>query len=73
MTLHSFSTYSQYRARESWIAIRYLEDQAQTLQDQVPQSGPFCNLIEVNQELLNHEKKHDYEIQITRQERIAGL
>src|SRR5712664_1214646 len=56
MTLHSLSTYSQYRARESWIAIRYLEDQAQILQDQVPQSGPFCNLIEVNQELLNHER-----------------
>jgi hypothetical protein len=51
MTLHfSLSTYSQDRARESWIAARYLENQAQNLQDQIPQLGPLWNLIEVSQE-----------------------
>jgi hypothetical protein len=46
----SLSTYSQKRARGCWIAARYLEDQAKSLQDQVPQPGPFSNLMVVSQQ-----------------------
>ena len=51
MTLHfSLSTYSQNKACEYRIAARHLEDQAKSLQDQVPQANPCWNLIEVSQE-----------------------
>jgi aryl-alcohol dehydrogenase-like predicted oxidoreductase len=50
MTLHLSRTCFQNEAREWWIAARYLEDQAQSLQDQVLQSGPFRNLIDASQE-----------------------
>jgi hypothetical protein len=58
MTLHvSLSTYSQKRALEWWIAARYLEDQAKSLQDQIPQASPCWYLIEIGQECKNaHEK-----------------
>jgi hypothetical protein len=58
MTWHfSLSTYSQNKAREYRIAARYLEDQAKSLQDQVPKASPYWNLIEVSQERKNaHEK-----------------
>jgi hypothetical protein len=58
MTLHvSLNTYSQKRALEWWIAARYLEDQAKSLQDQIPQASPCWNLIEINQERKNvHEE-----------------
>jgi hypothetical protein len=58
MTWHfSLSTYSQKRALEWWIAARYLEDQAQSLQDQIPQASPCWILIEISQERKNaHEK-----------------
>jgi hypothetical protein len=53
----SLSTYSRYRAREPWIAARYVQDQAKSLQDQVPEASPCWNLIEVSQERKNaHEK-----------------
>jgi hypothetical protein len=45
----SLSTYSQYGAREPWIAPRYVQDQAKSLQDQVPWPGPFSNLMVVSQ------------------------
>jgi hypothetical protein len=39
------------------IAAQYLEDQAQSLQDQVPQASPCWNLIEASQERKNaHEE-----------------
>jgi hypothetical protein len=44
----SLSTYSQCRAREPWIAARYLEDQAKALQDQVPEASLFPNLMEAS-------------------------
>jgi hypothetical protein len=44
----SLSTYSQYRAREPWIAAGYVQDQAKSLQDQVPQPSPFSNLMVVS-------------------------
>ena len=58
MTLHvSLSSYSQKRAHEWWIGARYLEDQAPSLQDQIPQASPLWNLIEISQERKNaHEK-----------------
>ena len=58
MTGHfSLSTYSQNKAREYRIAARHLEDQAKSLQDQVPKASRCWNLIEVSQERKNvHEK-----------------
>src|ERR1700735_599873 len=50
-TLHlSLSTCSQNRAHEWRSATRDLEDQAKSLQDQVPQASPCWNLIDVSDE-----------------------
>ncbi|HTF63271.1 MAG TPA: hypothetical protein VK638_11235, partial [Edaphobacter sp.] len=62
----SLFTYSQKRALEWWTAARYLEDQAQSLQDQVPQASPCWNLIETSQERKNaHEESQGVAVNIT--------